>query len=51
MNALAVYAIAAGSIFTGLFLIQTLSILTNWTNLFSVLASQHLILPFVVHRN
>lgn len=51
MNALAVYAIAAGGIFTGLFLIQTLSILTNWTNLFSVLASRHLILPFVVHRN
>lgn len=51
MNALAIYAIAAGGIFTGLFLIQTLSILTNWTNLFSVLASRHLILRFVVYRN
>lgn len=51
MNALAIYAIAAGGIFTGLFLIQALSILINWTNLFSVLASRHLILPFVVHRN
>lgn len=51
MNALAIYAIAAGGIFAGLFLIRTLSILTNWTNLFSVLASRHLTLPFVVHRN
>lgn len=51
MNALAIYAIAAGGIFAGLFMIRTLSILTSWTNLFSVLVSRHLTLPFVVHRN
>lgn len=51
MNALAIYAIAAGGIFAGLFLFQALSILTSWTNLFSILASRHLTLPFAVHRN
>lgn len=51
MNALAIYAIAAGGIFVGLFLTQTLSILNNWTSLFSVLVSQHLTLLFVIHRH
>ena len=51
MNALAIYAIAAGGIFVGLFLTRTFSILKNWTNLFSVLVSRHLTLPFIIHRH
>ncbi|RDH30835.1 hypothetical protein BDQ94DRAFT_161035 [Aspergillus welwitschiae] len=51
MNALTIYAIATGGIFAGLFLTRTLSILINWTTLFSVLISRHLTLPFVVHRH
>lgn len=51
MNVLAIYAIAAGGIFVGLFLTRALSILINWTNLFSVLVSRHLTLPFVIHRH
>lgn len=51
MNALAIYAIAAGGILAGLFLARTLSILMNWTTLLSVLTSRHLTLPFIVHRH
>lgn len=51
MDALAIYTIAAGGIFAGLFLTQTFSILVNWTNFVSVLVSQHLTLSFVVHRH
>lgn len=51
MDALAIYAIAAGGIFVGFFLTRTLSILANWSNFFSVLLSRHLTLPFAVHRH
>lgn len=50
MNILAIYAIAAGGIFAGLFLTRIISILANWTNLFSVLVSRHLTIPYIVHR-
>ncbi|KAB8227897.1 ferric reductase family protein [Aspergillus alliaceus] len=51
MDALAIYAITAGGILVGLFLTRTLSIIASWSNLFSVLYSRHLSLPFVVHRH
>lgn len=51
MNALTIYAIAAGGIFAGLFLTRILSSLINRTNLFAVLISRHLTLPFIVHRH
>lgn len=51
MNLSAVYAIAAGGVFAGFFLTRTLSILINWTNLFSILVSRHLTLPFIIHRH
>lgn len=51
MNPSAIYAISAGGILAGLFLNRALSILINWTNLFSVLVSRHLTLPFIVHRH
>lgn len=51
MNPLAIYAITAGGIFAMLFLTRTFSILLNWTNLFSILASRHLTLPFIVYRH
>lgn len=51
MDVLAIYAIAAGGIFVGLYLTRTLSMLANWSNLFSVLLSRHLTLPFLVHRH
>lgn len=51
INPSAIYAIAAGSIFAWIFLTRTLSIRIDWINLFSVLASRHLTLPFVVLRH
>jgi hypothetical protein len=51
MDALAIYAITAGGILIGLFLTRALSIIASWSNLFSVLYSRHLSLPFVVHRH
>lgn len=50
MDSSAIYAIAAGGIFVGLFLTRTLSIFTSWMDLFCVLLSRHLTLPFVIHR-
>lgn len=51
MEVAAIYAIAAGGIFLVLFLIQTRSILINWTESFTVLLSRHLTLPFLIHRH
>lgn len=51
MDALAIYAIAAGGIFLGLFLVQTRSVLINWTDFFSVLLSRHVTLPVLIHRH
>lgn len=50
MDSLAIYAIAAGGIFVGLFLTQTLSIFTSWKDLFCTLFSRYLTLPFVINR-
>jgi hypothetical protein len=47
----AIYAIVAGGIFLALFLIQTRSILINWTESISALLSRHLTLPVLIHRH
>lgn len=51
MDALAIYAIVAGGIFTSLFLAWTLSTLAKWSTFFSILLTRHLTLPFIVHRH
>ncbi|KAL5333669.1 hypothetical protein BJX70DRAFT_392011 [Aspergillus crustosus] len=51
MNPITIYAIAAGGIFTVLFLIRILSILARGRNLFSLVVSRHLTLPFIIHRH
>ncbi|KAH2362573.1 hypothetical protein KXV98_004922 [Aspergillus fumigatus] len=50
MDALAIYAIVAGGIFAGLFLVRTLSTLSKWSTFFSIMLTRHLTLPFVVYR-
>ncbi|KAJ5200402.1 hypothetical protein N7472_005606 [Penicillium cf. griseofulvum] len=50
MEVPAIYAIAAGSIFLALFLIQTRYILVDWIESFSVLLSGYLTLPVLVCR-
>ncbi|KAL4936467.1 hypothetical protein BDV06DRAFT_233358 [Aspergillus oleicola] len=59
MDSLAVYAIAMGGIFAGLFFARTLSahaswmlsVLASWKGSVSMFFSRHLALPFLVHRH
>jgi hypothetical protein len=51
MEVAAIYAIAAGGLLLALFLIQTRSVLINWTESFTVLLSRHLTLPVLIHRH
>jgi hypothetical protein len=51
MDALAIYAIVTGSIFTSLFLAQILSTLAKWSTFFSILLTRHLTLPFIIYRH
>lgn len=49
MNIVAIYVIAAGSFCIALFLIQTRSILINYTESLSVLLYRYLILSIVIN--
>ncbi|OJJ03116.1 hypothetical protein ASPVEDRAFT_62960 [Aspergillus versicolor CBS 583.65] len=51
MDPLVIYAITAGSIFTVLLLIRTISLLAGYGYLFSLIMSQHLTLLFVIYRH
>jgi hypothetical protein len=51
MNIPTIYAIAAGGIFLAFFIIQTRSILIQWTEIFSVFLSRHLTLPVIIDRH
>ncbi|RAK94827.1 ferric reductase family protein [Aspergillus ibericus CBS 121593] len=51
MDISAIYAITAGGVFAALVFARIISILVKWTDLFSVLVSRHLTIPYFVHRH